>query len=197
MKRSIAISAAALGVVVVSATGAFAAARGFDRGHADKQNTAASNVCLGKTATIIGTTPIVKGTSGNDVIVSLYFNAEVYGFEGDDTICLYNGGSVAIGGPGRDAIWVDGNDNHVVLGGTGDDVVVASNKSVTGLGTGGKSILIGNAGADKIYGGGDGEWIFGLADADYLRGGDGNDYLRGGSGSDDVKGEAGTDDEAS
>lgn len=195
MKKYITVPVVALSAVVLTATGVYAAARNFGPADADNQVTASASKCMGKNVTITGTTEIVTGTSGDDVIASLYWGAEVYGLGGNDTICLYNGGgSAAYGGPGRDVIWADGNNGHVLVGGPGDDVLLASNKLVAGLGKGGDNVMIGGPGEDKIYGGGDAEWLFGGPDDDYIRGGEGNDYLRGQSGDDNLNGGYGDDD---
>jgi len=195
MKKYITVPVVALSAIVLTATGVYAAARNFGPADADKQSDRTNfSTCMGKSVTINGTTEVVTGTSGNDVIVSRRYNAEVYGLGGDDTICLYNYGSAAYGGPGRDVIWADGNSEHVLSGGPGDDVLLASNKLVTGLGKGGDNIMIGGPGADKIYGGGDDEWLFGGGGNDYIRGGEGDDYLRGQSGDDNLNGGYGDDD---
>ncbi len=196
MKKSIAVPLAAVTALVLTATGAYAAARNFGPADADAQALRAkTDKCMGKKPTIVGTEEVVLGTSGNDVIVSLYWGAEVYGLAGDDTICIYNGGdSSAYGGPGRDVIWVDNNIAHVLVGGPGDDVLLASNKMITGLGKGGENIMIGGPGKDKIYGGGGAEYLFGGAGNDYIRGGEGNDFLRGQWGDDNLNGGYGDDD---
>jgi len=189
MKKYIAIPLATVAVVAVTATGAFAAARAFGRADADAQVTAnSSKTCLGKTPTIVGTGAVVTGTNGADVIVSSFANAEVYGLGGDDTICVYNIGGSAFGGEGRDVIWVDGNENHVVVGGPGSDVILASNLFVKGLGKGGDNFFAGSDGDDVIFGGGGNDVVGGQNGDDSLYGGDGEDWLWGGGGSDDVRG---------
>lgn len=195
MKKYIVIPVATVAVLAATATGAFAAARAFGRADADAQVTAdSSRTCLGKTPTIVGTGAVVTGTSNADVIVSSFANAEVYGLGGDDTICVYNIGGSAFGGQGRDVIWVDGNDGHVVVGGPGSDVILASNLFVRGLGTGGNNFFAGSDGDDVIYGGGATDVIGGQGGDDSLYGGDGEDWLWGGAGIDVVKGKHTSDD---
>ncbi|MGC4175850.1 calcium-binding protein [Demequina sp.] len=195
MKKAIIIPVATAGLIVLGATGAFAAARAFGRADADAQVTAGTNTCLGKKPTIKSAAAVVMGTEGNDVIVSGYANAEVYGLGGDDTICVYNVGGSAYGGAGRDVIWVDGNEGHVVVGGPGSDVILASNTFVRGLGAGGNNFFAGSDGDDVIYGGGGDDVISGQAGNDSLYGGDGEDWLWGGlGGADTVRGAHAYDD---
>ena len=53
MKKYIAVPIVATVALAMTATGAYAAARGFDRSDADAQTTGSSEKCLGKTPTTL------------------------------------------------------------------------------------------------------------------------------------------------
>jgi Ca2+-binding RTX toxin-like protein len=124
-------------------------------------------VCLGKTATIVGTNAgeTLNGTPGADVIVGLGGNDTIYAGGGDDRVCGGNGNDTLVGAGGAD-ILNGGAGNDVILGGLGDDT-------------------LSGAGGDDTLTGGDGN--------DTLKGGDGNDTLQGNNGNDTLRGEGGTD----
>lgn len=97
--------------------------------------------CLGKVATIVGTTDSVQGTTGDDVIV-LTRPAKVSAGAGNDTVCGSSGADVINGGGGDDTI--DGRSgNDRVNGGIGDDTV---------FGGPGADVVIGGDGADHLFG---------------------------------------------
>jgi Ca2+-binding RTX toxin-like protein len=136
---------------------------------------AAARTCLGKRATIVGTnrdprrTIELKGTRGNDVIVSLGGSDNIYARGGDDLICAGGGDDYIEGGPGNDKIkGGDGTDD--IQGGGGHDSIWA--------GPGVAEELFGQRGNDRLFGG--------AGDADTLFGGPGDDVMTGGEGRDIV-----------
>src|ERR671919_299430 len=135
----------------------------------------AAPTCFGKRATIVGTnrdplrTIELKGTLGNDVIVSLGGSDNIYGRGGNDLICAGGGDDYIEGGPGNDKIRAgEGIDD--VQGGGGHD-------SIWG-GPGPIDELHGDGGDDRLFGG--------PGAADELYGGPGDDVMNGGRGRDTV-----------
>ena len=116
--------------------------------------------CLGKKATIVGTTgdDEILGTGGNDVIVSRGGDDDIDAGGGNDLVCAGTGGDRVTGQGGKDVI----------------------------LGEGGKDRLEGNGRDDRLDGGGGGDKLFGQAGADRLDGGRGRDDGNGGPGKDVV-----------
>ncbi|MBU1777705.1 MAG: hypothetical protein KJ899_13855 [Gammaproteobacteria bacterium] len=134
---------------------------------------------------------LLKGTVGNDHIVTGELNDEVFGLGGDDWIEGGNGNDYIIG---DDAVyfWANGiAGNDIIEGGADAD------------------ILIGNAGDDWLFGetNSSGDLTQAVADAvlqgstatgtglkgDWLNGGEGEDTLIGSDGNDVLTGGAGTD----
>jgi hypothetical protein len=136
-------------------------------GAAAAVSVAATTICKGQTATIVGTNgnDVLVGTTGDDVIAGLGGNDRIRGKGGDDVIC---GGS--------------GNDD--ILGQAGDDLLVG--------GKGGDD-LSGGGGADQVFGGRGRDMLNGDNGNDILKGGAGNDALDGGSGRDTANGGSGND----
>jgi uncharacterized delta-60 repeat protein len=101
--------------------------------------------CLGKKATIIGTShrDVLKGTRKRDVIAGLGRNDVIKGLAGNDLICGGAGKDKLIGGPGKDTL-LGGPGNDVLIGGPGKDKL---------LGGPGKDKVKGGPGKDKINGG--------------------------------------------
>ena len=93
--------------------------------------------CNGLRATIVGTEgdDVLRGTDGDDVIVSLGGDDRVWGQRGDDVICLGSGNDRAFGNQGGDTIF----------GEAGDDDL---------FGNGGDDVLDGGAGTDRTQGNG-------------------------------------------
>jgi Ca2+-binding RTX toxin-like protein len=106
-------------------------------------------VCQGQPATIEGSTGVITGTEGNDVIVSTGLDTEVQAEGGNDLICVVGGhvftgagdDSVVTSAPAgvvTQAFLVGGNDTYSSVGAGGNDV---SADEVSGLhvdlGTGG------------------------------------------------------------
>jgi len=132
-----------------------------------RQATAATAVCNGHPATIVGTPrdDIINGTSGRDVIAAGTGHDIIRGFGGNDLICA-------------------GAGNDIVLAGSGNDVV---------FGQGGDDLVRGTTGVDKLRGGKGSDTLYGGNDADDLIGGSGPDTMWGGAGVDAADGEGGTD----
>ncbi len=94
------------------------------------------------------------------------FDANLLGNPNDNWIMNGAGGADVLRG---------GNKADLLLGGSGNDLL---------FGGGGKDALYGDAGADILDGGGGNDALFGGADADMVIGGLGRDLLSGGSGAD-------------
>lgn len=135
-----------------------------------------SFVCLGRLATIVGTSrgETIRGTSGADVIVARGGNDTIDGRGGNDRICAGGGNDTVNGGDGVDGI-EGGKGNDTIRGGNGIDVID------------------GGEGKDRIFGGADGDFLDGGPGKDRLDGGKGNDGLLGGAGRDKLFGRAGDD----
>lgn len=137
--------------------------------------------CDGKDATIVSDKDLVKGTSGNDVIVLRSLgDIVVDAGSGNDAICVYTGTSenpnsvLAFGGAGNDRFYGSDGEDHF-FGGAGRDEANSY---------GGNDVLSGGADADKLRAG-DGD--------DYVRGGDGSDVILASNGADTIAGDAGED----
>ncbi len=137
----------------------------------------------------------IQGTSGDDVIVPGFVDADgdivdgndailpgdtgnddlIFGFEGDDKINAGDGDDVVFGGTGNDKI----------VGGAGDDVL---------NGDEGNDTIFGGAGDDTLDGGNDDDLLEGGDGDDTLRGGQGRDTILGGDGDDIIDGGTGDDD---
>lgn len=115
--------------------------------------------CLGKNATIVGTSAAdtLLGTTNDDVIVGLGGDDKIYGVGGNDTICGGAGNDTIDAGDGADTVSGDlGNDT--VDGNTGND------------------IILGGAGADTLKGSDGNDFFIGGPDNDTIDGGIGTDY---------------------
>jgi Ca2+-binding RTX toxin-like protein len=99
---------------------------------------AATPMCLGKKATIVGTrkADLIKGTARVDVIVGLGGGDVIKGLGGADRICGGKGRDTLIGGGGNDLLVGDAG-NDILKGGAGSDAFVggAGNDTFNG-GTG-------------------------------------------------------------
>ncbi len=124
--------------------------------------------CFGVPATIVGSEgrDVIRGTNGNDVIVTLGGNDLVFGRGGDDLICTGEGSDRAFGSNGDDMIDL-GPGRDLGLGQNGDDTI---------LGGDDRDTLIGGNGDDELFGG---------AATDIILAGRGDDLLDGGVGDND------------
>lgn len=125
--------------------------------------------------TLTETGPTCDGQNGTIVVV----NGTIYG--GPMNGLPYN--DILIGTSGNDVI-VTGNGNAYVDGLGGNDTICGGN---------GSDILNGGSGNDTIFGGNGQDAITGGPGNDDLRGGNANDVLFGGSGTDDCEGDSGDD----
>ncbi len=116
---------------------------------------AATPLCFGKRATIVGTSgpDRIIGTDGPDVIVGLAGADVISGRRGSDRICAGSNSS------GTDRVY-GGNGNDLISGGSGNDILRGENDTDT---------LVGASGHDDLDGG---------AGPDVSRGGDGRDVCR-------------------
>jgi Ca2+-binding RTX toxin-like protein len=149
--------------------------------------------------------PYVYGTQGRDVmevIVSgpLSFDgAIVYGFGGDDQICIVTPApfagtfaSTVDGGDGLDII-IGSSSNDAIFGGNGPDIIVAGSASDYVRGGPGNDYIEGNDGRDQLLGDNGLDTIFGGLNNDHIEGNGDNDELYGGPGFDDIYGGQGND----
>lgn len=120
--------------------------------------------CLGKAATIVGTSrnDRLRGTRGNDVIVARGGNDLIRSGGGKDRICGSGGDDALLGGAGRDLVDGGGGSDFLsggpgrdrILGGPGDaDVLRGNQGNDTLLGGAGLDFLLGEAGNDRMDGG--------------------------------------------
>jgi Ca2+-binding RTX toxin-like protein len=105
--------------------------------------------CAGKSATIVASGPVTKGTGQNDVIVGRKGKDKIAGRGGKDRICGGGGKDKLKGGGGKDMLKGGGGRDRLKGGGGGDR-------------------LSGGAGPDKLNGGGG---------KDVCKGGPGKDTL--------------------
>jgi Ca2+-binding RTX toxin-like protein len=107
----------------------------------------AARSCLGKRATIVGTTrgDILRGTAGADVIVGLGGSDQIDGRGGNDRICSGKGVDDIDGGAGADRVDAAGGLDFVVGGGGDDDI---------DLGGGFVNFVDGGGGDDRMAGAG-------------------------------------------
>lgn len=145
---------------------------------------------------------IIDGADGNDSIVvdpSVQSRMFISGGLGDDTIQGGNAGNVIYDNYGANRI----------MGGNGDDIVVANQYDYSGDGSGnyidggaGNDYLEGGFGNDTIIAGEDDDVIYGLdgndtiygvAGKNYIDGGDGDDTIIGGPGDNTIFGGKGND----
>lgn len=125
------------------------------------------------TKTIYGTggNDNLRGTTGNDLIIS---------FDGDDRID---------GGVGDDCI-VAGGGNNRIQGGVGNDVILGGGTIDAGVGN---DTVYGSANDDTIDAGVGNDYVYGGAGNDHITAGVGNDYVDGGEGNDTLVGDVGND----
>ena len=167
---------------------------------------AAAPTCLGRAATIVGTTgddDPLPGTSGDDVIVGRGGNDVIQGRGGNDRICGNGGVDTLQGGRGDDRLQGGGGDDTLLsevgddryLGGTGIDVADYSQAYFTSKSDGLKvNLATGRAkgeGADRlasvegVIGSGYGNDVLTANDAGSMLDGDfGADILIGGASAD-------------
>ncbi|MFN3847026.1 MAG: calcium-binding protein, partial [Paracoccaceae bacterium] len=129
---------------------------------------------ISQTAHFTAIRPMLRGSSGDDLLIGTVWADDIDGDAGDDNIDGRDGDDVISGGDGHDHL----------LGGAGHDTI---------FGGRGNDILMGQDGDDHLFGGDGDDSLFGGAGDDILDGGAGNDLLDGGSGNDILLGDAGHD----
>jgi len=150
--------------------------------------------CGGLTPTIVGdgSSGIIHGTSGDDVILGTKEADVIRGHGGDDVICGAGGKDNIRGNGGNDVIYGQGGRDRL-YGGKGRDVLRGGKGHDRLYGGKGADVLKGNSGNDRLYGKGGRDKLNGGRGADLLVGGSGNDLLRGGKGGDRLFGGPGRD----
>lgn len=140
---------------------------------------------------------VIRGTPGDDVIVTSARKVVVLGRGGADRVCAFGRNVYVAGGAGNDLISTGRGADHA-YGGEGSDLLVGragDDRLVGGLGA--SDTLVGRAGDDRLDGGDDGsDFLFGGRGADRLDGGDGaldDDFLVGGEDLDEIEGGGGSD----
>lgn len=116
----------------------------------------------------------IRGTNGNDLIVTL---------EGNDNVRAGNGQDCVLGGAGADNIRGD-NGEDVLLGEAGTDNINGGN---------GQDLIAGGEGNDDLRGENGNDVIEGEGGNDLMQGDNGDDQLRGGAGVDQANGGPGVD----
>lgn len=141
---------------------------------------------------------IIRGDFGDDTIdlsglTATGISVSVDGGLGNDTLLGSNFLAMSlVGGAGDDTL-VAGNAGDFLDGGSDNDSLVGGTGSDELAGGAGNDILTGGLGADRADGGAGDDTIEGGDGDDNLVGGDGNDILRGGIGDDFLDGSAGDD----
>ena len=149
----------------------------------------------------------LRGSGGNDMLVSSTFDDLLLGGNGNDTLDPGSGLDTLNGGGGFDKVSTSGDGDFVitntsvsgpttgslvsiesisVIGGESDNILDAS-------GFTGDTTLWGGGGRDVITGGTGNDWLNGNDGVDELRGGAGDDLLHGGEGDDVILGLEGND----
>jgi hypothetical protein len=152
--------------------------RGRQTGEFAAGAAAASRLCMGHRATIVGTRAPdkIRGTNGPDVIVARAGHDVVHSLGGDDLVCGGRDFDVLALGGGADTA-TGGRGDDVVRGGVGDDVVRG------GLGSDNGGIEFPNFDGG-LFGGSGKDMLFGGRGDDYMDGNQGSDVSRGGRESD-------------
>ena len=153
---------------------------------------------------------LVKGGSGDDVILGSEFSETLQGNKGDDYIEGQGHKDLIEGGMGNDILkggagddWIKGSfGNDEIYGGAGHDMLygfLGDDQLFGGDGWDqldggmGDDYMEGNDGRDFFFGGGGNDHLVGGEDHDYLNGGTGDDHLLGGDGDDRLWGFSGAD----
>jgi Ca2+-binding RTX toxin-like protein len=103
-----------------------------------------SRTCLGRKATIVGTSGSdnIYGTNGSDVIVGGKGNDQIHGLGGDDFLCGEGGRDILTGGSGDDEL-LGGGGPDALFGGSGDDFLNGGDRA---------DELVGGSGDDDLQG---------------------------------------------
>jgi len=122
----------------------------------------------------------------------LFYDDEITGSEGGDTLGGFNGDDAMTGNGGNDKLY--GNQGEDTLwGNRGFDTLYGGKGEDTLYGGKGNDELYGNKKDDLIYGNKNNDTIYGGEGADTIFGGSGNDIITGGKGEDHLYGNSGAD----
>lgn len=135
---------------------------------------------------------VIRGTSGDDVLVGTAEAEVILGLGGNDRLIGGGGADIIIGGYGHD-ILEGGNGPDIICGGHGNDVIRGDHGNDKLNGQGGVDTLLGGDHQDQIFGGDGADVLNGQAGHDLLIGGAGDDNLLGGWGNDLLSGGWGHD----
>jgi Ca2+-binding RTX toxin-like protein len=160
--------------------------------------------CMGHKPTILGTPNAdlqIRGTLGNDVIMTFGGTDIVRASLGDDIICTGAGDDMVFAGGGNDVIYdnlgrnmIFGNaGDDTIYGGTGKDAIYGGAGDDIIYGGGGNDVIYGDAGNDTIFAGAGNDVAIAMSGNDEIHGGDGNDRIFGANGNDALYGDAGDD----
>jgi mRNA-degrading endonuclease toxin of MazEF toxin-antitoxin module len=106
----------------------------------------------GRVCTIYGTTRVVRGTQGDDVIcLSPGFHL-VYALAGNDVVYGRTGTQVVYGGRGNDLLIGSAGDDYLD-GGPGKDELRGGSGNDKLVGRAGNDLLLGGSGKDRLHGG--------------------------------------------
>jgi hypothetical protein len=129
-------------------------------------------VCDGM-PTVIRTARVVRGTSGDDVLLGSTRSQTILGRAGNDRVCA-------------------GDGNDTVFGQAGDDTIHGEGRGDTVFGGPGADHLYGDILDDELHGGPAPDLVIGGHGVDAMYGGSGNDLLRGGTNRDCIYGQGGS-----
>ena len=138
---------------------------------------------------------INPGNSGGPVWVVTASGPAVVGIVSTDSWAGYVGGAYSATIQG----WIAANNTLLtgsggsVIGGAGNDTLIANARGGLADGLGGNDFVEGGAGNDTLYGGAGSDTLYGFDGRDLADGGDGNDNLNGHGGNDTLAGGAGND----
>ena len=147
-----------------------------------------------------GDSQVLDGTPGNDFLFGGNLDDTLNGFAGDDILVGNEMSDVLDGGADDDTVnyAAEGSSSGVtavldpaLFYATFNTDTLVSIENV--IGTSGRDILVGDAGANRLSGGDDFDRLTGGAGGDLIDGGDGVDVITGGLGSDTMFGGEGQD----
>ncbi|WP_372572307.1 SGNH/GDSL hydrolase family protein [Ruegeria jejuensis] len=126
----------------------------------------------------------IKGTNGDDLVLSSSGNDRVWLKSGDDIALLGLGNDKAFGGRGDDVIGAGSGDDRI-FGGKGNDILATNAGKDAAYGGSGDDLLVDGFGRDLLFGGSGDDVFIWTEDALYGGTADGStDLIVGGSGHD-------------
>lgn len=138
---------------------------------------------------------INPGNSGGPVWVMTASGPTVVGIVSTNVWAGYVGGAYSA----TIQNWITANNTLLtgsggtVIGGAGNDTLIANARGGLADGMGGNDFVEGGAGNDTLYGGAGQDTLYGFDGRDFADGGDGNDNLNGHGGNDTLSGGSGND----